>query len=159
MSKTATLLPSVNLAIASYDTFHEYVDTLNEVRWQIVVCDAAHTLKNGSSKVHLACSLTSYQCFFLSRNYRLGHPENYLFLLSKNLFTGSKYPKNKLINFEKINIAHDLISAITQHLTSNWLNILTTTAAFCRSKLSISVFLYRLRAFRICCEVVVTIHR
>ena len=27
--------------------------------------------------------------------YRLGHPENYLLLLSKNIFTGSKYPKNK----------------------------------------------------------------
>ena len=31
----------------------------------------------------------------------LGHPENYLFLLSKNLFTGSKYPKFDLLNFEK----------------------------------------------------------
>ena len=27
--------------------------------------------------------------------YRLGHPENYLFLLSKNIFTGSKYQKKK----------------------------------------------------------------
>ena len=33
--------------------------------------------------------------------YRLSHPENYLFLLSKKLFTGSEYPKNKLFNFEK----------------------------------------------------------
>ena len=36
---------------------------------------------------------------FLAEN-RLGHPENYLFLLSKKLFLGSKYLKNKLINFE-----------------------------------------------------------
>ena len=33
--------------------------------------------------------------------YCLRHPENYLFLLSKNIFTGSKYSKNKLYNFEK----------------------------------------------------------
>ena len=29
--------------------------------------------------------------------YRLGHPENYLFLLSKSKFAGSKNPKNNLI--------------------------------------------------------------
>ena len=34
-------------------------------------------------------------------NYRLGHPENYLFSLSKKIFSGSKYPKIKLFNFEK----------------------------------------------------------
>ena len=33
--------------------------------------------------------------------YRLGHPENYLFVLSKKIFTGSKYPKINLFNFEK----------------------------------------------------------
>ena len=33
--------------------------------------------------------------------YRLGHPENYLFLLSKNIFTGSKYPKKIIIKFWK----------------------------------------------------------
>ena len=33
--------------------------------------------------------------------YRLGHPENYLFLLSKNIFTGSKYPKINWFAFEK----------------------------------------------------------
>ena len=32
--------------------------------------------------------------------YSLGHPEKYLFLLSTNVFSGPKYPKNKLINFE-----------------------------------------------------------
>ena len=32
--------------------------------------------------------------------YRLGHPENYLFLLSKKIFSGSKHPKNKLFDFE-----------------------------------------------------------
>ena len=34
-------------------------------------------------------------------NYRLAHPENYLFLLSKKIFSGSKYPKNILFTFEK----------------------------------------------------------
>ena len=33
--------------------------------------------------------------------YRLGHPENYLFLLSKKSFIGSKYPKINLFHFEK----------------------------------------------------------
>ena len=48
--------PSASVAIASYDTFREYVDAFNEVSWHIVVCDEAHKLKNGSSKVHLACA-------------------------------------------------------------------------------------------------------
>ena len=34
-------------------------------------------------------------------NYRLAHPDNYLFLLSKKIFSGSKYPKHILFNFEK----------------------------------------------------------
>ena len=34
-------------------------------------------------------------------NYRLAHPKNYLFLLSRKMFSGSKYPKNILFNFEK----------------------------------------------------------
>ena len=33
--------------------------------------------------------------------YRLGHPENYLFSLPKKIFSGSKYPKIKLLDFEK----------------------------------------------------------
>ena len=33
--------------------------------------------------------------------HRLGHPNKYLFLLSKNLFTGSKYPRINWFNFEK----------------------------------------------------------
>ena len=33
--------------------------------------------------------------------YRLGHPENYLFLLSGKIFLGSKYPKIIQFNFEK----------------------------------------------------------
>ena len=37
----------------------------------------------------------------LKPKHRLGHPENYYFLLSKELFIGSKYPKNKLFDFEK----------------------------------------------------------
>ena len=34
-------------------------------------------------------------------NYCVGHPEIYLFLLSKKMILGSKYPKNCLFNFEK----------------------------------------------------------
>ena len=30
--------------------------------------------------------------------FHLGHPENYLFLLSKNIFTASEYPKNRLFS-------------------------------------------------------------
>ena len=33
--------------------------------------------------------------------HRLGHPENYLFLIPEKLFIGSKYPKIVLFNFEK----------------------------------------------------------
>ena len=33
--------------------------------------------------------------------YRLAHPENDLFSLSNNIFSGSKYPKNISFNFEK----------------------------------------------------------
>ena len=32
--------------------------------------------------------------------YRLGHPQNYLFLLSKKIFSGSKYPKKTSFHFE-----------------------------------------------------------
>ena len=37
---------------------------------------------------------------FFQPKYRLGHPENYLFLLSKRVLLGSKYPKKYFINFE-----------------------------------------------------------
>ena len=32
--------------------------------------------------------------------YQLGHPENYLFSLSKDIFSGSEYPRTFLFNFE-----------------------------------------------------------
>ena len=35
---------------------------------------------------------------------RWGHPENYLFLLSKNVFIGSKYFKTNQFNFEKTSL-------------------------------------------------------
>ena len=44
---------------------------------------------------------------FLSKC-RLGHQENQLFLLSKNMFTGSSYPKIYIINFEKSFIAEQI---------------------------------------------------
>ena len=39
----------------------------------------------------------------------LCHPRNYLFLLSNEIFSGSKYPENKLFNFEKNVTAKDLL--------------------------------------------------
>ena len=39
--------------------------------------------------------------------YRLAHPENCLFSLSKNIFSGSKYPTNVLFNFGKRSTAHE----------------------------------------------------
>ena len=55
-------------------------------------------LASSSGTCHHAIPVLLFQ-----PKYRLGHPENYLFLLSKKIFTGSKYPKNKLIKFEKRN--------------------------------------------------------
>ena len=43
--------------------------------------------------------------------YRSTHPENYLFSLCKQMFSGSKYPKNILFNFEKRStVGHMLFS-------------------------------------------------
>ena len=39
--------------------------------------------------------------FLFYPKYRLVHPENYLFVLSMKIFSGSKYPKMNLFNFEK----------------------------------------------------------
>ena len=44
--------------------------------------------------------IQSYQQCFPQPKYRLGHPENQLFLLSKKIFSGSKYPKNNIFKFE-----------------------------------------------------------
>ena len=74
----AYVVQKIRCCMARYSEIHLY----NEV----VVCSrAAH------SQPVLPCL----------PKYCLGHPENYLFLLSKNVFIGSKYPKNKLINFER----------------------------------------------------------
>ena len=35
------------------------------------------------------------QCYLIQPKCQLGHPENYLFSLSKKIFSGSKHPKNK----------------------------------------------------------------
>ena len=49
-----------------------------------------------------ACNaaLGSRTVLLFQPNYRLIHPETYLFSLSKNLFTGSKHPEHILLNFE-----------------------------------------------------------
>ena len=49
------------------------------------------------------CVWDTRQCFFFSGNTAWATPIFFYFLLSKNIFSGSKYPKNKLINFEKRN--------------------------------------------------------
>ena len=43
------------------------------------------------------------QCCRFSRNIAYVTPKNCLFLMSMNIFIGSKYPKNKLFNFERKN--------------------------------------------------------
>ena len=45
-------------------------------------------------------------------NYGLGHPENYLFSLSKKISSGSKYQKIKLFNFEKGSTGHNVLILI-----------------------------------------------
>ena len=47
-------------------------------------------------------------------NHRLGHPENHLFSLPKNIFPGSKYPKDIEFNFEKGSTVH-IVRALQQH--------------------------------------------
>ena len=41
--------------------------------------------------------------------YRSGHTENYLFSLSKNIFSGWKYPKNILFEFENRSTDEDVV--------------------------------------------------
>ena len=43
-------------------------------------------------------------------------PENYLFLLSKKIFSGSKYPKNVLFYFEKKSTAENTTEHRRLHL-------------------------------------------
>ena len=47
------------------------------------------------------CGEWSLSVLLFWPNYRLGHPENNLFSLSNKIFSGSKYLKIKLFNFEK----------------------------------------------------------
>ena len=61
----------------------------------------------------------------LQPKHRLGHPENHLFLLSKKLFIGSKYPKNKLFNFEK-----NFTACFPDQITHFW-NILILLKLIC----------------------------
>ena len=54
--------------------------------------------------------------------YRTGHPENYLFLLSKNTFTGSKHAKNKIFFFLKksspsLTVAMTILAVMIQAVT------------------------------------------
>ena len=53
----------------------------------------------GSAQV--ATNVAVQPMLLFQPKYRLGHPENYLFSLFKKIFSGSKYPKNILFNFEK----------------------------------------------------------
>ena len=52
-------------------------------------------------------------------NYRLAHPKNYLFILSKKIFSGSKYPKNILFNFEKNLNEHDCCQKVNLNAVHN----------------------------------------
>ena len=67
-------------------------------------CRVGHTISDAGSETSVAISLllsTTGPVLPFQPNYRSGHPENYLFSLSKKIFSGSKYPKIKLFNFEK----------------------------------------------------------
>ena len=44
--------------------------------------------------------LVGYSSIFVSTKHRLGHPEICLFVLWDLIFTGEKYPKNVLFDFE-----------------------------------------------------------
>ena len=58
---------------------------------------------------------TTQSVLIFQPKYRLGQPETYLFPLYKKIFSGSKYPKNILFNFEKgstgLNVPHELCNA------------------------------------------------
>ena len=54
---------------------------------------------------------------FLQPEYQSGHPENYLFSLSKKIFSGSKYPKNSFFNFEKGRTGLVKCKYVHEHIT------------------------------------------
>ena len=68
-------------------------------------------------EVHRVCGPAQrrYQCCRFSPKYRSGHAKNCLFLLSKKLFTGSKYPKIYLLNFEKTSIPSEQMKRHLRH--------------------------------------------
>ena len=65
------------------------------------ICSLETTVVTGDSGDVVMPSIECRPVFPFLPKYRLGHPENYLFLLSKNRYTGSKYPKINKFNFEK----------------------------------------------------------
>ena len=52
--------------------------------------------------------------------YRLGQPEKQLFVLAKNIFIGSKYPKITLFNFEKNYTEGNAPAAYTTLVRFGW---------------------------------------
>ena len=57
-----------------------------------------------SSERVLSSSDRYAPAIFYYPKYRIGHPENYLFSLSKKIFSGPKYPTNILRNFDNRSI-------------------------------------------------------
>ena len=104
-AKTATLiltgdlksehLPQCHKVINRNENFRNLITSQRYVSWKVPHQQRNKKLYEPTTEV--------YQCFFLpfQPNHRLAHPENYLFLLSIKIFSGSKYPKNILFNFEK----------------------------------------------------------
>ena len=57
--------------------------------------------------------------------YRLAHPENCLFTLSKKIFSGSKYPKIVLFNFEKRSTGNWMLYVVSKQACQKTSYILT----------------------------------
>ena len=76
--------------------------TTDAMTWTGPINGGAHKTLQSSSGLRVLGGqhLRDAQCFFFLPKHRLGHPENYLFSLSKQIFSGSKYPKNILFKFE-----------------------------------------------------------
>ena len=55
-----------------------------------------HQGRQGNAKNAMLAAVLPF-----STQYRLGHPEFFLFFLSNNIFIGSKYPKINKLKFEK----------------------------------------------------------
>ena len=105
----ATMIPSGMLCIAIASAMMGPMSVYDEnatarpsgMLWRVIV--------NAISSPSLQQGISDYQCFLLSEISVSSPLKNDLFLLSRKLFSGSKYPKNVLFNFEKGTGDYDFI--------------------------------------------------